>query len=311
MQSIRNTQALFITGGTFSVYKTSNGGNTWEESEGEWYLTRALAIDPYDSNTIYVGTDVGVFKSAQSGKNWTAMNVGLAPSGQATYVGLLVIDPQHLGTIYAASFSRNGLFKSTDGAATWSTINSGLLHNDGFPLLISALAMDSDNTSVLYAGTPLESSPVFKSNDGGLTWTALSPDFDSIAGKCCAWVYTLAVDPKASGTVYAAIATNPSGGAIWRTMDAGATWQNLFASSSASVTALAIDPRNSSRIYAATSDGLMASDDAGVSWEQIRGTPTHITFLTFDARHPSTLYAAGEDGLFAIETGKQLVRQRR
>ena len=110
---------------------------------GQWYLTNALAVDPTDSNTVYVGTDVGVFKSIDGGNNWTTMNVGLAPPGQITEVNLLMIDPQHPNTVYAASLNRRGLFKSTDGAATWSTINSGLtLNGRPLPLLISALAMD-------------------------------------------------------------------------------------------------------------------------------------------------------------------------
>ena len=304
---LQHSGTLYAGDGNSSVYKTSNGGGTWEAAKlGQWYLTNALAVDPTDSNTIYVGTDVGVFKSIDGGNNWTTMNVGLAPPGQITEVNLLMIDPQHPNTVYAASLNRRGLFKSTDGAATWSTINSGLtLNGRPLPLLISALAMDSEDTSVLYAGTPLESSPVLKSKDGGLTWTALSPDLDSVAGKCCAWVSALAVDSKASGNVYAAIVTTSSGGAIWGTMDAGATWRNLFASSSVSVTALAIDPRDSSRIYAATTNGIMTSDDAGLNWRQIRGTPALISFLGFDPQNPAALYAAGAGGLFALDVGQE------
>src|SRR5579864_5871715 len=100
------------------------------------------------------------------------MNVGLAPPLQATEVNVLIVDPQHPGTIYAASPGRHGLFKSTDGATTWNTINSGLPMSSGSPALITAIAMDPQDTSILYAGTYVGSSAVFKSKDGGLTWTA-------------------------------------------------------------------------------------------------------------------------------------------
>lgn len=240
------------------------------------------------------------------------MNVGLAPPGQATYVNLLIIDPQRPGTIYAACIGRGGLFKTTDGGATWSTINSGLPLNAGFPPRITALAMDSEDTSVLYAGTSVVgSSVIFRTQDGGLTWTAFSADFGSVAQTCCSWISALAVDPRKPGAVYAALSTTSSGGAIWRTMDSGAIWQNVFASSSANVTALGIDPQYSSRIYAGSTDGVIESDDAGVRWRQIPGSPTLISFLGLDGQHPGTLYAAGADGLFAIEAGRQVVRQKR
>jgi photosystem II stability/assembly factor-like uncharacterized protein len=290
---------------TSAAYKTSNYGGTWKAlTSVPWYLTNALAVDPIDSSVIYAGTDTGVFKSVDGGDNWTPMSAGLAPPHQATGVSFLIIDPQKTGTIYAASPDRHWLFKSIDGAATWSTINSGLPLAEGFPAFITALAMDSGNTSVLYAGFYVGSPSVFMTKDGGLTWTAASPDFGSGDGKCCAWISSLAADPRRSGAVYAAISTNSSGGAIWRTTDAGATWQNLFASPS-SVTALAIHPRDPSRIYAASTNGIMASADAGVSWRPVRGTPTLISFLGFDPQNPATLYAAGVSGLFALDVGQE------
>jgi photosystem II stability/assembly factor-like uncharacterized protein len=302
----QHSGTLYAGDGNSGVYKTSNGGGTWKKANlGEWFLTNALAVDPTDSNTIYVGTDGGVFKSVDGGDDWTKMSLGLAPPLEATGVSLLAIDPQHLGTIYAASPDRHGLLKSADGAATWSTINSGLPLNGGFPALITALAIDSEDTSILYAGTYVGSSVVFKSEDGGLTWTASSPDFASSAAKCCAWIAALAVDPGRSGAVYTAISTNSSGGSIWRTTDAGATWQSLLASSSASVTALAIDPLDSARIYAATTVGIIATDNAGVNWKQIHGTPTLISFLGFDPQNPSALYAAGASGLFALDARQE------
>jgi photosystem II stability/assembly factor-like uncharacterized protein len=300
-------------GSNGGVYKTLNGGGTWDFAFGGWTMTNSLAVDPTDSNRVYAGTDVGVFKSVDGGNSWTAMNAGLAPYHEATDVNLLIIDPQHPNTIYAASPGRGSLFKSTDGAASWGAINSGLPLNGGYPAQIT-LAMDSEDTDILYAGTYIGSSAVFKSNDGGLTWTALSLEFDTVPGTYGSiQISSLAVDPQASGTVYAAVSTfsvstNSSSGAIWRTVDAGATWQRLFAPSTASITALAVDPLDSTRIYAATTNGIITSVDAGLSWGQIPGSPDFINSLVFDASQPSTLYAAGPDGLFAVEAGKHSIR---
>src|SRR5207249_11895111 len=87
---------------------------------------KALAIAPQTPTTLYAGTSGhGVFKSADGGGNWSAVNTGLTTPYGAIWVNALAIDPQTPTTLYAAS-SGGGVFKSTDGGGTWSAVNTGL-----------------------------------------------------------------------------------------------------------------------------------------------------------------------------------------
>src|SRR5438046_3139151 len=91
------------------------------------------------------------------GREWRS----LGPAGGS--VSALVIDPQHTGSIYAAT-GDNGVFKTTDGAASWSGASAGL----PFGHTVITLAMDPQDPNTLYA--VIDSQGIFKTSDGGLTW---------------------------------------------------------------------------------------------------------------------------------------------
>src|SRR5262249_29999223 len=83
----------------------------------------ALAIDPHTSTTLYAGTGGGVYKSTDGGRQWTAMNTGLADRN----VEVVVIDPHTPTILYAGTYG--GVFKSSDGGGSWIPINTGLPAN--------------------------------------------------------------------------------------------------------------------------------------------------------------------------------------
>src|SRR5262249_472229 len=142
--------------------------------------------------TLYAGTSsAGVFKSTDGGTSWSAVNSGLT----AVHISDVAIDPRNASTLYAATDS--GLVKTTDGGTNWSPANSGLAWS-GFPL-----AIDPENTSTIFAagcatktGSEASSCGVFKSTDGGTSWSA-----SFLAGSN--WISALAVDPQNSNIVYA------------------------------------------------------------------------------------------------------------
>ncbi len=105
----------------------------------------------------------GVFKSVNSGGNWTPANTGLS----ALTVYALAVDPQTTGTLYAGTL-RGGVFKSTDSGGAWQPVNTGLAVRD-----IRALAIAPETPATLYAGA--YGGGVFKSTDGGATWQARIP----------------------------------------------------------------------------------------------------------------------------------------
>jgi photosystem II stability/assembly factor-like uncharacterized protein len=131
------------------------GVNVWTTNGPEGGDVRALAIDPANPATVYVGTfGNGIFKSSNGGGSWTAANVGLTASD----VGVLVLDPSAPATLYAGSYG-GGVLKSTNGGASWAPVNVGLTNP-----YVSALAIDPSATATVYAGT--EGGGVFKSTNG-------------------------------------------------------------------------------------------------------------------------------------------------
>src|SRR5262249_55058760 len=168
-----------------SVFKSTDGGGTWSPAGLGYSDINALALDPYTTpTTIYAGRSfAGVYRSADGGTRWKAVlpDVG---------VSALVIDPSTPGTLYAAA---SGVFKSTDGAASW--VNSGAL--DG--IFVYALAIDPSLPGTLYAGT--FDYGVFKSTDGAARWQAVNTGLPGVPGDTR--VYALAIDPSTPRRLYA------------------------------------------------------------------------------------------------------------
>ena len=101
------------------------GFNDWKGVGPDGGRMLALAMNPVNPAVLYAGTDGGgVFKSANGGANWYAVNNGLTN----LQVQGLAIDPMNPEILYAGT-DGEGIFKSTDGGASWQPVNSGLTQN--------------------------------------------------------------------------------------------------------------------------------------------------------------------------------------
>jgi len=154
-------EANLFDGDALGLYKSTDGGATWNDPGAACCIGYALVIDPTNPGTLYNGTPFGVLKSTDGGAIWG----GVLKLG----VNVLALDPGNPNTLYAATYESGstafvGLFKSSDGGASWLAINNGLasLLDTGAPL--KSLVIDARNSSVLYAGT--SGYGVFRSNDG-------------------------------------------------------------------------------------------------------------------------------------------------
>lgn len=153
------------------VYKTTDGGITWNSLGLSGAAVNLLVIAPGQSNVLYAVTEGhysfpqgfrGLFKSTDSGATWCAINTGLdnlvAMGSNATAI---VIDPIDANLVYLG-LAGGGVFKSGDGGATWMPFNAGLAN-----LNVRSLAFAPGGGHTLYAGT---SGGVFKiMDDGGAT----------------------------------------------------------------------------------------------------------------------------------------------
>ena len=230
---------------------------------------------------------------ARAGVNaWTS----LGPDGGGALI--LVVDPQSPDIVYASTGT--GLFKSTDGAGSWSAM-SPLPAGAG---AIVSLVVDPQNSGTLYAASAVrniagdairdDASFVSKSTDGGATWRALQ------SGSVFRLAAPLAIDPRNSNVLYsgtynAVLKSN----AILKSNDGGTTWNvstaGLPGTCCVLSTALAIDPNNPGNLYAGLYAGLFKSTDGGVSWREVYmysgANKPQFRTVVLDAQNPGTLYS--------------------
>jgi photosystem II stability/assembly factor-like uncharacterized protein len=188
-----------------SLLKSNNGGVTWTPIANwatTWQLSsfvNVLKVDPTNPATVYAGigdtsesTANGFIKSTDGGTTWT--NSGLEGSN----VTVLAIDPADSSILYASTEGFNsepkgfrGLFRSTDGGASWFAINTGLDSLMDTRFRISTLVISPSDPNVLYAGTA--GAGVFRTADRGATW---NPFNEGLANLDVRVLATAPSDPK-------------------------------------------------------------------------------------------------------------------
>ena len=159
-------------------------------------MTTAIAVNPNDGDTIYIGTaGGGVWKTRDGGDTWTSLFDRQFALGIGEPMGV-AIDPNNTDTIYVGTSSRgrvspqhqDGIHKSTDGGASWILLGSGYpVGNTGNASrfvadLVNAIIVDPANSQTLYLGS---SSGVWRSTDGGQNWTlGTGSGGDARSGRC-------------------------------------------------------------------------------------------------------------------------------
>jgi photosystem II stability/assembly factor-like uncharacterized protein len=152
-------RTLYLGTGWAGVFKTSDRGGTWEPlNRGMGRVSvLAVAVDPRSSDIAYAGTqDQGAYKTSDGGKTWAGINQGL-PASFNSSVYAIAIDQSSPDTVYASAFRnfKGGVFKSTDGGATWTLL---------IDLGATMFTIDPLDTQVIYAGA---GDHVYESTDGG------------------------------------------------------------------------------------------------------------------------------------------------
>ncbi|MHB9117834.1 MAG: addiction module protein [Burkholderiales bacterium] len=243
----------------------------WTQTSLSNLFIETLAIDPITPTTLYAGGSFAdIFKSTDGGLTWSLSNVGVPKNPQAqleSSIVILAINPATPSTLYAGTYGE-GIFKSTDSGATWSTNKANYFR-------ALSLAFDPATPTTLYAGAE---SGIFKSTDGGSTWKTVYGT-DS--------VHALAIDPTSPTTLYAGTNTG-----VFKSTDAGSTWStaNKGVTSGTQVKALALTPQNPATLYIGTfSTGVFQSTDDGstavspMTVKTDRGISTGLHNLTLSA----------------------------
>jgi hypothetical protein len=204
-------QTVYLPGANGGgLFRSTDGGTTWErkiDSTPSWDVAFSTPT------TVYVATDVGIYKSTDSGNSFTQLTTGGAPTSQCQAV-TVASD----GTVYAGS--RNyGIFKSVNNGLTWVQVNNGLPVGSGGAVSDVMVAPDQTVFSMVnYNG-------IYRSKDQGTSWTkvnsepynsmhqslAISPDY--IADK------TLFASYLAYGGTWSGVAMSQDGGDNWVRID--------------------------------------------------------------------------------------------
>ena len=247
---------------------------------GSDYVTagrvNAIAIDPRNSNTVYLGAaEGGVWKTTDGGVTWlplTDAQVSLAS-------GAIALDPKNPDIVYVGTGEENfaidsykgaGILKSTDGGATWTSLVGPFLRDT-----ISTISIAPDSSSILCASRQ----GIWRSTDGAATWTQ---ELNGIATS-------VVFDPANANNAYAAIG-DPNGSSnngVYQSTDGGVTWtrftQGTAAGSLPSANfgraTIALAPSASSTLYVQIQNsssavfgtllGIYKSIDAGTTWTKL------------------------------------------
>ena len=196
----------------------------------------------------------GVWHSPDSGATWTRQR---APFPLNSRIQALAAHPTEPRTVYAGGDT--GLFVSRDAGARWERVGT-----QGDLPTIWTLAIDPVDPDTLFAGT--RPGGVYRSRDGGRSWTRLNVD---IARECPIgqpFVTALAVDPDDHQVVWAGVEID----GVYRSLDGGDTWTDLKAGMhDLDVHDMVLAPTTPKRLFVSTAGEMFMSDDRGDSWQTL------------------------------------------
>jgi photosystem II stability/assembly factor-like uncharacterized protein len=308
------------------VWKTTDGGNTWQPLTDATPISSvgAIAVAPSNRDIIYVGTGEaaprgnmtygdGVYRSADGGKTWS--HIGLKDTRQ---IGALIVDPGNpnivlvaaLGHAFGANTER-GVFRTTDGGKSWTKV----LYKDDNTGAID-VSFDPHNARIVYAalwqarrqpwnfssGGP--GSGLYRSTDGGVSWKHLTGNGlpNGILGRM-----HVSVSPADSKRIYAMIEAEQGG--LYRSDDGGEHWQRVNDDGRLSQRAwyfstVLADPKNADTVYAENT-GLFRSSDGGKTFELLPARHGDHHGIWIDPIDPERIIEASDGGAsISFDRGK-------
>ena len=308
-----NPTLVYIGFDNGGVWRSSDYGSNWEplfdhEPTGS---IGAIAVAPSDPNVIYVGSGAGIirpdlatgdglYKSTDAGRTWT--HLGLAGTQM---IAMVDVDPANPDRLFVAALGHpygpnpeRGIFRSTDGGRTFEKV----LYKDEYTSG-NDVRIDPSDPNTVYAALWQQqeafweggafgggSGGIFKSTDGGTTWTQLTEGLPSVLEA------NLAIAPSNPKVLYAMVAAvRASGGSgpvgFYKSSDGGAHWslrthtpaapgdtagtadaRPLARIGGGDLPPITVDPKDENVVYSA-SVVMWRTEDGGTSWSAVRGSP--------------------------------------
>jgi hypothetical protein len=287
------------------VFRSIDTGASWQETTSGIVSIQinALAVDPTNGTTLYVGgynpvaRSLALYKSTNSGANWTLLAWPFSGGDLDRPVLAIAIDPNNNRNVYVGT--SNGVLKSINQGDSWSMLT-------GLPTSPArSIVVDRGNSNVVYVAGD---AGVYKSTNGGGAWAGAAGGLPNAAGGTTPRVTEVIVDPTVAATLYAVVSVGGND-QVFRTVDAAASWAGATSGIPNDVIRdLAIDPRNPRILYAALNGGsgqnLVRSTDAGASWGAF-SLPGggYSSSVVADNIEPQTIHVGHNDAVWSFTFG--------
>ena len=323
---------LFIGAASGGVWKSDDSGTRYRPVFDEQPVQSigAIALDPKNPKNVWVGTGEswtrnsvsigdGIYKSTDGGETWT--HTGLEKSER---IAKIAVSPKDGDTVFAcvpgalwSDSTDRGLYKTSDGGKTWTQILKGPNLSTG----CTAIAIDPTNPDIMFAAmwdfrrkgweyrsggespTAPSASGLFRSRDGGASWTDITPEANKGFPKKPYGRIAVAIAPSNAKRVYAFVESPES--ALFVSDDAGLTWEKrdksqwmvwrpfYFAN-------LIVDPKNPDRVFK-TDGSLIVSEDAGKSCATVggfQGTHGDAHDVWIDPTNTQVVFVGDDGGMW-------------
>ncbi len=352
----KNPNVWYVASASGGLWKTENRGNTFAPIFDQYgsYSLGCVVVDPRNSNIVWLGTGEnnnqrsvgfgdGVYKSTDAGKTWKRS--GLENS---EHIQNIVIDPRNSSVVYVtaigplwSSGGDRGLYKTTDGGATWKAVLS-ISPETG----ATDLAMDPRKPDTLYVamlqrrravGQLIGGGPesgIYKSTNGGASWTKLTKGLPPVEmGRV-----GLAINPRNPNIIYALVTAQKNEGGFFRSDDAGASWTRIGkqiggrgngegeqggrGAAGASnnddwyrggdpgyYNEIVVDPENPEVIFSPQTN-VWRSEDGGKTWRMVSMPDVHIDFheILWDPSDHRHMLIGSDGGLYETYDGMRTWR---
>jgi photosystem II stability/assembly factor-like uncharacterized protein len=326
---------LYVGAASGGVWKSTDGGTTFTPKFDKQKVQSigAIALDPNDPETVWVGTGEawtrnsvsigdGIYRSRDGGETWTHMGLP-----QSERIVKILVRPDNSSVVYAcvtgklwSDSDERGVYRTEDGGASWSLVLKGANPSTG----CGSMAMDPSHPDTLFAtlwdfrrrgwtfrsggenAAAASGSGLYRSDDGGAHWTELTEAANKGLPAKPYGRIAVAVAPSDPKVVYAFVESVAS--ALFRSSDGGATWSRRDDSQSMVwrpfyFANLIVDPKDPDRLFKPDGD-LIQSLDGGKTFSSAGGG-AHGDFhdVWIDPADPSKVIVGDDGGLWFSKDG--------